>query len=101
MTETTDRIPLDELAESLNGWEEIAIRKTFGFSFDQLEEQGTIAVRALAFIELKREGVKDSVAHKQVMDWSLRELVDRYPEMNEDEPADPMASIREDEPGEA
>lgn len=101
-TETAERMPLDELAESLNGWEELAVQKQFGFSIDKFEEHGTIGIRALAYIEFKREGQKDAAAHKAAMDLTLRELVDRYPEMDkDDDPADPMAGIREAEAGEA
>jgi hypothetical protein len=98
MTETTDRMPLDELAESLNGFEELAIQKAFGLTLDHLEEQGTIAVRAFAFIEFKREGQKDAAAHKAAMEMTLRELTDRYPELAEDDAANPMAGIKDDGP---
>lgn len=95
--ETNDRPGLEELAESLNGWEEIAVQKTFGFSIDKFEEHGTIGIRALAYVELKREGANDKAAHKAAMDLTLRELVERYPEMDEDNVPDPMATLREDE----
>lgn len=96
--ETTDRPGLEELAESLNGWEELAVQKSFGFSIDKFEEHGTIGIRALAYIELKREGANDNVAKHAAMDLTLRQLVERYPEMNEDEAVpDPMATLREDE----
>jgi hypothetical protein len=99
MTDTTDRMPLDELAESLTGWEELALHKAFGFSVAELEDHGTLGIRSLAFVELKREGMKDSAAHKAAMDMTLRDLIARYPEMEEN-PDDPMASIRKDEAGE-
>lgn len=102
MTETTeDRMGLEELAESLNGWEELAVQKTFGFSIDTFEDHGTLGIRALAFVEFKREGQKDTAAHKSAMDLRLRELIERYPEMNEDKPADPMAGLEDDGPGKA
>lgn len=98
MTETTDHMPLDELAESLNGFEELAVQKAFGFSLDQLEGQGTIAVRAFAFVEFKRDGQKDPAAYKAAMEMTLRELTDRYPELAEDDAANPMAGIKDDGP---
>lgn len=114
MTETTeDRMSLNDLAESLNGWEELAVQKTFGFSIADFENQGTLGIRALAFVEFKREaetdasstaklrGNKDAAAHKAAMDLTLGELIARYPEMNEDDPADPMAGIKDDAPGKA
>lgn len=99
MTETTeDRMSLNDLAESLNGWEEIAVQKQFGFSIDKFEDHGTIGIRALAYVEFKRAGDNDKAAHKAAMDLTLRELVDRYPEMNEDDEANPMAGIKDDGP---
>lgn len=99
MTETTeDRMGLEELAESLNGWEEIAVQKTFGFSIDDFENQGTLGIRALAFVEIKREGNNDKAAHQAAMDLTLRQLIDRYPEMDEDKTADPMATLEDEAP---
>lgn len=98
---TTETHTLEELAESLNGWEELAVVKAFGFTIDDFENQGTLGIRALAFIEFKREGAKDPAAHKAAMDLSVRELVDRYPEMNEDAVPDPMASIEGTKAGKA
>lgn len=95
MSETTDRPGLEELAESMNGFEEIAVQKSFGLSVEQLE--GTIAARAFVFVELKRGGAKDAAAYKESMEMTLRGLTERFPEMNEDKTADPMAGIREDE----
>ena len=90
---TTETRKLEELAESLNGWEEIAVVKAFGFTIDDFENQGTLGIRALAFVELKREGQKDAAAHQAAMDLSIRDLVSRYPEMNSDEAPDPMATL--------
>lgn len=96
MTENAEaRMGLEDLAESLNGWEEIAVQKMFGFSIDSFEDQGTLGIRALVFVEFKREGMKDPQAHKAALDLTMRELIDRYPEMAEDndEVPNPMASI--------
>lgn len=90
---TTETNRLEELAESLNGWEELAVQKAFGFNIDDFENQGTLGIRALAFVEFKREGQKDAAAHRAAMDLSVRALIDRYPEMAEDAAADPMAGI--------
>ena len=101
-TEPEKRGSLEDLAESLNGWEELAVEKNFGFSMDKFEDHGTIGIRALAFVEFKRDGMKDTAAHKAAMDLALRELIDRYPEMKDDpdQAANPMAGL-EDESGKA
>lgn len=91
---------LEELAESLNGWEELAVQQKFGFQIDDFEEQGTLGIRALAFVEFKREGAKDPAAYKSAMDLTLRELIDRYPEMkDDDEVPDPMATLELEDDG--
>lgn len=92
-----ERPGLEELAESLNGWEELAVQKMFGFSIDKFEEHGTLGIRALAYVEIKREGTNDKVAHQAAMDLTLRQLVERYPEMDEDNVPDPMATLQADE----
>lgn len=98
---TTEIHTLEELAESLNGWEELAVVKAFGFTIDDFENQGTLGIRALAFVEFKRDGAKDPAAHKAAMDLSISELVSRYPEMNEDEVPDPMATLEDAKSGKA
>lgn len=95
MTETTAPAGLEELAESLNGWEELAVQKQFGFSIDDFENQGTLGIRALSFVEFKRDGAKDPAAYKSAMDLTMRELIDRYPEMDEDTVPDPMATLED------
>jgi hypothetical protein len=100
-TETAAESTLNDLAESLNGWEELAVVKAFGFQIDDFENQGTQGIRALAFVEFKREGQKDTAAYKAAMDLTLRELIDRYPEMAEDETPDPMATLEDAKSGKA
>lgn len=103
MSENENKKTLNDLAESLNGWEEIAVVKSFGFQIDDFEEHGTLGIRALAFVEFKREGQKDTAAHKAAMDLTMRELINRYPEMDADTDGvpDPMASIDGDDSGKA
>lgn len=105
MTDNNAHMGLEALAESLNGWEELAVQKAFGFSIDEFENHGTLGIRALAFVEIRREdsetlpSAKDAKAYKAAMDLSLRDLVDRYPEMSEDpdEVVNPMKGIEDAE----
>lgn len=103
MPENENKSTLKAISDSIDGWEEIAIRQKFGFNIDDLENQGSIGIRAIAFVELKREGQKDAAAHKAVMDLTMRELIDRYPEMETaaDGVPDPMAAIDGDDSGKA
>ena len=90
---TENKNTLEELAESLNGFDEIAVQRSFGFSIDDFENQGTLGIRALVFVEFRREGDNDKTAYQRAMDLTMRELIDRYPEMAEDDVPDPMATL--------
>lgn len=92
---TENKTTLEDLAESLNGFDEIAVQKAFGFNIDDFENQGTLGIRALVFVEFRREGEKDPAAYKRAMDLTMRDLIDRYPEMAEDDVPDPMATLAE------
>lgn len=61
-----------EVAQTVNGFEEIAVRKAFGASFETLE--GTHAARALVFILLRRQKLKDHEAYSSAMELTIREL---------------------------
>lgn len=68
----------DQMARSLTGFDEIAIRKTFGVSMEQLE--GTIPSRALLFVQLRRDGAKDFEAYKTCMEITAGDMEERFSE---------------------
>lgn len=75
-----ERPDLDELAESLNGYDQLAIRTMFGITFDQVEEDMVMFMRAMAFVHYRREagaqGPKnDKEAYRRSMELTMRELV--------------------------
>lgn len=77
MTELdVERIDAQVMARSLNGYDEIAIKKAFGASFEDLE--GMFAGRSLYFIKLRRDGAKDPEALKAAMMATIGELEDRF-----------------------
>ena len=73
----------EEMMRSLGGFEEIAIAQRFGS--DLLQLGGTMATRALVFVDLRRRGAKDSEAYKTAMDMTLGDVQDRFVVPDEDE----------------
>jgi hypothetical protein len=67
-----DRIRSREFTKSLTGWDEIAIRKAFGSSLEDLE--GSLIPRALLFVQRRREGAKDAQAYIAAMDLPMGDL---------------------------
>lgn len=65
----------DDMFGTLNGFDELAIAKQFGTQIHQLhpDEGGSpfVFLRALAFIDIRRNGVKDADAYKQAMELSV------------------------------
>jgi len=58
------KIDLGELSETLNGYDQIAIRSRFHERFDQLAEDPIMFARAMYFIHLRRENHKAEGKHK-------------------------------------
>lgn len=67
----------DEVFESLNGFDEIAIERAFG-EITSLKDRPMMFLRALLFIETRREGQKDAEAKQAAMNATMRELTDHF-----------------------
>lgn len=80
-----EQINVEELASSLNGFEELAIVKAFGFQMQEFDSHGTMGARALLFIAKKREGAKDSEAYKAAMTVPQKELMELFDTNSGDE----------------
>jgi len=70
---------------SLNGFEEIAISKSFKMSFEELGDTGTLAARALVFVDNKRNGMKDAENFKAVMNAPSAEIQARFAEEDDED----------------
>lgn len=68
--------------DNLTGFDEIAIKKTFNASVDQLDR--IALVRALAFVHKRREGAKDGEAYKAAMSMPQGELRTYFADEDED-----------------
>lgn len=65
--------------ESLNGFDEIAIKKEFRFDVYTLAKEDKAAfMRALIFVDQRRDGLKDSEAYKAAMDLPQSRAVEYF-----------------------
>jgi hypothetical protein len=86
-----DKIVADALANSLTGFDQLAIQKYFGLRFDQIGEDPTMFLRALWFVTLRRGPAKpkDADAYREAMGVSLGDLTAKFetaPDLDEDRP---------------
>jgi hypothetical protein len=77
----TGKIESETFTRTLTGFDEVAIRKMFGASFDVLE--GTLNPRALLFVQLRRDGAKDPDAFRSAMEIMLGDLEQLFQNPNE------------------
>lgn len=86
MTDDT-RPTFTEAMFSLTGFDEIAIERSFKRDISKLKEQPFQGMRAVAFVEERRKGMKDSEAYEFVMGLSIKDVSARY--ADEDPGVDP------------
>ena len=79
------KINLTELSQSVNGFDQIAIRARFHERFDTLAEDPMMLSRALYFVHLRREGTKDADAFQASMVLSMGDLTDLFESSDDDE----------------
>ena len=90
----------EEFAESLNGFEEIAIRKQFGHEIDDLP--GSMGGRAMVFTHLVRTGKPVEEAYKGCMLLGLKDVDAYFAEDDEITPDAPETeSGKDDSPSDA
>lgn len=88
-TETT----IQEMAESLTGYDELAIKKEFRLTVSALVNDGdTIAsMRAYVFVHQRRQGLKDSEAYAAAMEMRQADILAYFSAGDDDEePADDL-----------
>ncbi|MFC6153651.1 hypothetical protein [Nocardioides yefusunii] len=104
MTRTT--VGPRELAASVNGFDDLAVAKYFGKSFSQMASRdengerdvdGSVSLRALIFIDQRRQGAKDAAAWQTCMEITITELGTYFPaEEDEVTPDDPATDLGKD-----
>lgn len=82
---TEELLDANEVAESLTGFDQIAIRQHFRSTFADLAEDKLMLIRVLLYVVLRREdatgrrqGEVDKTAFQTVMDMPISEAQDRF-----------------------
>jgi hypothetical protein len=63
-----------EAAESINGFDEIAIGAHFGMKLASMKEDPYTFLRALVFVDKRRGGLKDKEAFQEAMEQTIGDL---------------------------
>lgn len=84
-------ITIEEVMESLTGFDEIAIANHFGAEWMELaEKRPTAYSRALVFVHKRRQGLNDHEAKQAALEMPLRDVTSYFkedePEIFPDEP---------------
>ena len=88
--ESADKPTIEEVTESLTGFDEIAIEKHFHIDWMKIaEEKPTFLPRCLLFVLRRREGMNDPDAYNAVMGMSLKDTNDVFVDDAELDPDDP------------
>lgn len=87
---TTTNVTPDEMFESLNGFDELAIERHFGnTALGLTERHPTMFLRALIFVHKNREGLSPTEAHNAAMALSLKEAQAYFSDEDEVMPDEP------------
>lgn len=97
MTEntTTERPTVVEMINSLTGYDEIAIEKNYG-GVDFFELKGLTTIRALVFVQLRRDGQADKDAKRAVLEMTVGECNAFFTEDTETDPEQPVTEPGKD-----
>jgi len=75
-----------DVAESLTGFDELAIARAFGTGVGNLD--GTMTLRALAFVLHRRVGADDKAAFRMAMQVTLKEITGLFADQDDAEDDD-------------
>ena len=88
----------EEFFDTLNGFDEIAIRKAFGATVEQLSGSDRLQfARALVFVAKRREGATDKEAHDAAQALTMGELGDYFTDDEEVTPDEPTTEPGKDD----
>lgn len=71
-----EKLRASEVVYSLTGFDQLAIAKAFGCSFDDLD--AGLTTYALVFVLNRRDGMKDRDAYDTAMHLPMRAVTDRF-----------------------
>lgn len=77
-------IPASKYPGTLTGFDEIAIANQFGCEWTTLEDKPIKLLRALAFVDHRRNGLRDKDAYQAVMELTIAQVNDYFPDEEEE-----------------
>jgi hypothetical protein len=97
----TATMSANALTDTINGFDELAISKAFGEDITTLKGKPLMFLRAMAFVDHRRQGMKDAPAYKAAMLILSKDLADYFPDdPQESDPSefeDPVTDEGKDE----
>lgn len=93
MTENTptSEMTVEEMTNSLTGFDEVAIRKHMGFDpYADAESRPMDLMRALVLVAERRRGITDKAAYQAAMEMPISEVSDYFTDDDETDPEDPV-----------
>jgi hypothetical protein len=98
LEQVTQSKSIEEAMESLTGWDEIAIEKAFGEDITSLlVGKPTMSMRALVFVDKRREGMKDGEAKSFAMEMKLQDAQAWFEDDDEITPDEPVTVAGKDD----
>lgn len=83
-TDEPIRYDFEAIANSMNGFDEIAIERVFGRGFKKLDA-GTLMGRAILFVQWRRDGMKDTAAYQKAMLLTIEEMEALFTEIDDED----------------
>lgn len=86
-------VTAEEVLWSINRFDKIAVQMMFGMSLVDIQQSGDDSelIRALAFIQMRRDGAKDDEAREASFALTLRELTEYFSEPSQESGKDSTA----------
>lgn len=96
----TSDLTADAMFDSLTGYDEIAVRKSFDANVVNLSQTDPLQfLRALVFVAERRGGLKDAAALKAAQTLTLGETADYFADDPEEvDPEDPASALGKGSP---
>lgn len=83
-TDEPIRYDFEAIANSMNGFDEIAIERMFSRGFKKLDA-GTLMGRAILFVQWRRDGMKDTAAYQKAMLLTIEEMEALFTEIDDED----------------
>lgn len=96
-TENGAETTVSEAMNSLNGFDELAIEKAFGSTWESMaEKRPSTLTRALIFVQFRRDGQTDAEAKKAALSMTLGQVQGYFAQDDELMPDDPTTAAGKD-----